>query len=223
MGCLSTICKYLLYGFNLIFVIIGVLLIIFGSLMVSSMHNATDFDGSVKSIAFPVSVLVIGCVTFLVAFFGCCGTIRDNACLTKTYSLCILVLFCLQLSLSIWLFIEFDVFLDIMSDIVDGAWIDNNAEHNYPMDNLQLTFNCCGNEGYGDYGTEVPASCCGYTDRSQQCEASIYTLRPSCKTEFVDFWSSNMNIIRWSSIIIALIELGISAVSFHLANKMSRY
>lgn len=86
MGCLSSICKYLLYCFNLIFVTIGVLLIVFGSLMLSSMQKSTDFEGSVKSLSFPISVIVIGCVTFLVAFFGCCGTIRENACLTKTVS-----------------------------------------------------------------------------------------------------------------------------------------
>ncbi|KAH8285367.1 hypothetical protein KR054_008184 [Drosophila jambulina] len=223
MGCFSSTFKYILYAFNLIFVIIGVLLIIFGSLMVASMQNATDFEGSTKSIAFPVCTLVIGCVTFLVAFFGCCGTIKENACLTTTYSVCMLVLFCLQLSLSIWLFIESDVFLGMMSDIVDGAWTDNNEKHNYPMDNLQLTFNCCGNWGYEDYGNAVPASCCGYSDRSQQCDASIYTLRPGCKKEFVDFWSSNMDIVRWSSMGIALLELGISAVSCRLANKMERY
>ncbi|XP_020815062.1 23 kDa integral membrane protein-like [Drosophila serrata] len=223
MGCLSSTFKYILYAINLIFVIIGVLLIIFGSLMVASMQNATDFEGSTKSLAFPVSVLVIGCITFLVAFFGCCGTIKENACLTTTYSVCMLVLFCLQISLSIWLFVESDVFLGLMSDIVDASWTDNNAEHNYPMDNLQLTFNCCGIVGYQDYGTEVPASCCGYSDRSKRCDVSIYSLRPGCKTEFVDFWSSNMVVIRWSSIVIALVELVISAVSCRLANKMSRY
>ncbi|KAH8304483.1 hypothetical protein KR059_010980, partial [Drosophila kikkawai] len=220
MGCLSTICKYLLYGFNLIFVIIGVLLIIFGSLMVSSMHDATDFDGSVKSIAFPVSVLVIGCVTFLVAFFGCCGTIRDNACLTKTYAICMLILFGLQLALSIWIFSANDKFLTSMGKVVDKAWDENNAAQGYPMDVLQLAFKCCGNQNYQEYGNNVPASCCGYSDRSQTCEQAIYSQRPGCREEFVDFWASNTDIIRWSSLIFALFELGIFIMSCCLASAM---
>jgi len=84
-----------------------------------------------------------------------------------------------------------------------------------------LQFKCCGNAGYTDY-TTVPASCCGYTDRSQTCEAAIYTQRPGCQAEFVDFWASNTDIIRWSSLIIALFELGIFIMSCCLASAMRK-
>ncbi|KAH8254116.1 hypothetical protein KR032_008553 [Drosophila birchii] len=242
MGCLSSTFKYILYAFNLIFVIIGVLLIIFGSLMVASMQNATDFEGSTKSLAFPVAVLVIGCVTFLVSFFGCCGTIKENACLTTTYAICMLILFALQMVLSIWLFIEKDTFLDFMSRLVDRAWIENDSAHGYPMDALQLAVSwlecllncffiinyilylmqlkCCGNQDYGQYGSAVPASCCGYDDRSKECAASIYELRPGCNDEFVNFWASHMDIVRLNSLIIALFQLGIFFISCHLVKAM---
>lgn len=28
----------------------------------------------------PVVVIVIGCIVFLISFFGCCGAIRENRC-----------------------------------------------------------------------------------------------------------------------------------------------
>ncbi|KAH8236974.1 hypothetical protein KR038_001588 [Drosophila bunnanda] len=220
MGCLSSTFKYILYAINLIFVIIGVLLIIFGSLMVASMQNATDFEGSTKSLAFPVCVLVIGCVTFLVAFFGCCGTIKENACLTTTYAICMLILFSLQMVLSVWLFVEKDTFLDYMSRLVDRAWVENDSAHGYPMDALQLALKCCGNQSYGQYGSDVPASCCGYDDRSKECVASIYELRPGCNDEFVNFWASHMDIVRLNSLIIALFQLAIFFIACHLVKAM---
>ncbi|EDW31443.1 GL11134 [Drosophila persimilis] len=159
--------KYLLYFLNLIFVIGGILLIVVGSIMLSTMGNFTAFEGAINTQTIPIIIITIGCVTFLVAFFGCCGTIRENACCTTI-------------------------------------------------------FKCCGNTGYQQYESSVPASCCGYKDRNQVCEAAIYTQRLGCNGEFVDFWASNTDLIRWSSLIIALFELGIFIVSCCLASAMRK-
>ncbi|XP_001360174.1 23 kDa integral membrane protein [Drosophila persimilis] len=222
MNCLSAMFKYLLYFLNLIFVIGGILLIVVGSIMLSTMGNFTAFEGAINTQTIPIIIITIGCVTFLVAFFGCCGTIRENACCTTIYAICMLVLFALQLALSIWIFAANDKFLDKMSTVVNTAWNENNAAQGYPMDALQLAFKCCGNTGYQQYESSVPASCCGYKDRNQVCEAAIYTQRLGCNGEFVDFWASNTDLIRWSSLIIALFELGIFIVSCCLASAMRK-
>lgn len=49
-----------------------------------------------------------------------------------------LILFGLQLALSIWIFAANDKFLTSMSKVVDRAWDENNAAQGYPMDALQL-------------------------------------------------------------------------------------
>ncbi|XP_016957919.1 CD63 antigen [Drosophila biarmipes] len=223
MNCLSAMFKYLLYLLNLIFVAGGILLIVVGSIMLSTMGSFTAFEGAVNTQTIPICIIVIGSVTFLVAFFGCCGTIRENACCTTIYAICMLILFGLQLALSIWIFAANDSFLTSMGKVVDKAMDENDAAQGYPMDALQLAFNCCGNSGYTDYAsTTVPASCCGYKDRSRTCEATIYTQRPGCRAEFVDFWASNTDLIRWSSLIIALFELGIFIMSCCLASAMRK-
>jgi len=78
--------KYLLYLLNLVFVAGGILLIVVGSIMLSTMGNFTAFDGGVNTQTIPICIIVIGSVTFVVAFFGCCGTIRENACCTTIVS-----------------------------------------------------------------------------------------------------------------------------------------
>lgn len=85
-----------------------------------------------------------------------------------------------------------------------------------------LQFTCCGRNSYLDYGTTVPSSCCGYTDRTRTCDASIYTQRVGCYEKFTDFWASYTDLIRWSSLIIALFELGIFVISCCLASAMRK-
>ncbi|EDW74140.1 uncharacterized protein Dwil_GK21772 [Drosophila willistoni] len=221
MNCLSAMFKYLLYILNLVFVAGGILCIVVGSIMLSNMGDFTAFEGAVNTQTIPITIIVIGCVTFIVAFFGCCGTIRENACCTRIYAICMFILFALQLTLSIWIFVQNDKFLNKMGEVVDTAWNENDAAKGAPMDALQLAFKCCGRSSYADY-TVVPASCCGYKDTSRTCESTIYTEREGCREKFVDFWASNTDLIRWSSLIIALCELGIFLLACCLASAMTK-
>lgn len=222
MNCLSSMFKYILYLLNVIFVAGGVLLIVVGSIMLSSMGDFTSFSEAVNTQTIPIIIIIIGCVTFVIAFFGCCGTIRENACCTTIYAVCMFILFALQLTLSIWIFVESDSFLTKMGEIVDTAWNERDSTNSYPMDALQLAFDCCGRTGFEDYEGTVPSSCCGYKDRTATCGYNIYSVRPGCRNEFTDFWRTNMNIIRWSSLFIALFELGIFVISCCLASAMRR-
>ncbi|KAH8267075.1 hypothetical protein KR018_001717 [Drosophila ironensis] len=224
MNCLSSICKYVLYCFNLIFVIVGILLIVFGSLMLTSIENVSDFDGAVTPISFEVITIVIGCVTFLVAFFGCCGTIRENICLTKLYTSMMFVLFILQLVLTCWVFVNRSAFLGDMSKLVSNLW--DNKDYT-AMGLLEDAFGCCGNTGYSDYtntlNTTVPGTCCGFLDRTSTCPTpSVYQSRPGCNAKFTDFWYDNMDIIRWSGLGICIFELVVFLIAGALTNCMRR-
>jgi len=54
------------------------------------------------------------------------------------YAICMLILFGLQLALSIWIFAANDKFLTSMGKVVDKAMDENDAAQGYPMDALQL-------------------------------------------------------------------------------------
>lgn len=49
------------------------------------------------------------------------------------------ILFALQLTLSIWIFVQNDKFLSTMGDLVDTAYNQNDAAKGYPMDALQIS------------------------------------------------------------------------------------
>ncbi|XP_037949755.1 CD63 antigen [Teleopsis dalmanni] len=220
MNCLASIVKYILYLLNLVFVVIGVLLIVLGGLMLGNLNSFTSVDDAVNTEVIPILVIVLGCIVFLVAFLGCCGAIRENSCVMTTYAICMFVIFALQLALVIWVFARYDEFLNTMSDVVQTAWKNNDSAHGMPMDAIQLSFKCCGLNSYQDYNGSVPSSCCGETIGT--CAANIYESRPGCQSAFYDFWSSNMDIIRYAGIGVAIVELVIFTLSCCIASSMRK-
>merc|ERR1712156_1087891 len=62
--------KYLLFAFNLIFLITGLALIITGCVIQGVYSNYLDFLGD-SFFNTPVLLVVVGCIIFFVTFFGC--------------------------------------------------------------------------------------------------------------------------------------------------------
>ncbi|KAJ9598193.1 hypothetical protein L9F63_011131, partial [Diploptera punctata] len=72
--------KYLLFTFNLLFVITGVLIIGVGTTIKAIYSN---FDSILDERFYsPATLLIIiGCIVFIVAFFGCCGAVKESTCM----------------------------------------------------------------------------------------------------------------------------------------------
>ncbi|XP_073845829.1 23 kDa integral membrane protein-like [Musca autumnalis] len=208
MDCMAHIVKYILYIFNLIFVLCGILLIVLGSIMVNNVGGFSDFSDAINTDIIPILIIVLGCIIFVIAFFGCCGAIRESVCCTSIYAVFMFIVFCLQIALVVWMFVKRTDFLNSMDKVVTTVWNENNETNGYPMDALQITFQCCGLNGSNDYtsnGLTVPNSCCGTMNNA--CPATVYEFKPGCRKEFRDFWSTNINIIRYAGIGVAIVEL----------------
>jgi CD63 antigen len=102
MGCLSGIAKYLLFLFNFLIVVCGIVLIAIGAIILvnenKGIESFTDF--SVGGFAIAVGVII-----FLIAFFGCCGAIKENSCLLTSYAVILIVLLILQIVLGALAFV----------------------------------------------------------------------------------------------------------------------
>lgn len=66
--------------------ICGILLIIFGALLLSNVHTVEDFAEALKSQQVPITMIVLGIVILMISFFGCCGAIRESYCMSMTVS-----------------------------------------------------------------------------------------------------------------------------------------
>jgi len=62
------------------------LLIIFGALLFSNVHNMDDFSEAMRTQQVPVTMIVLGTIILLISCFGCCGAIRQSYCMTMTVS-----------------------------------------------------------------------------------------------------------------------------------------
>ncbi|XP_054738361.1 CD63 antigen [Anastrepha obliqua] len=222
MNCLESIVKYLIYIANIVFLVCGILIIILGSLMMGNIGDFSSFEEAINLDTLPILIIILGCIIFVISFFGCCGAIRENSCCMTTYAVFMFILFCLQVALVVWVFVQRAEFLKTMGDLVNTAWNQNDSANNYPMDALQVSFKCCGKTSYADYinaGKSVPVSCCGSLDATS-CSEDVYKTKPGCVDEFVDFWATNTNIIRYAGIAVAAIELAVFTIAFCLASSM---
>lgn len=62
----------------------------------------------------PIVFIVLGSIIFVIAFFGCCGAMRESQCLTNLYATMMLVLIIGQIILASFIFVY-------RTDVTDAA------------------------------------------------------------------------------------------------------
>lgn len=216
--------KYLLFLFNVLCLICGVLLIVFGALLFSSIHSFDDFAEALKTQQIPVTMIVLGSVIVLISFIGCCGAVRESYCLSMVYSALLFVLMVAQLALVAYIWLQKDEYLIYMGDVVEKAWQRRTQKADY-MDAFQISMECCGKDSFLDYtshGYFLPQSCCKDTRFGERCGLdNVY--RVGCKRAFVNFWDKNSDIIKYTGLIIAAIEFVGFVFACCLANNIRNY
>ncbi|CAH2096854.1 unnamed protein product [Euphydryas editha] len=93
--------KYMIFVLNFIFWLFGGLLIGVGLYAFIDKWQATGLIklDTVYDVILNISLLIalLGGVVFIVSFAGCIGALRENTCLLKFYSLCLLILFLVEM------------------------------------------------------------------------------------------------------------------------------
>nr|XP_009675340.1 PREDICTED: tetraspanin-33 [Struthio camelus australis] len=68
-----------------------------------------------------ILLIVVGVLMFLITFCGCIGSLRENICLLQTFSVCLTVVFLLQLAAGVLGFVFSDKARGKVSEIINGA------------------------------------------------------------------------------------------------------
>ncbi|VDO96625.1 unnamed protein product [Soboliphyme baturini] len=84
---MMTLIKYALFLFNFVFWLCGLALIVPGALIQIKNSTYINFLGN-SVLSAPIILIVSGCIVAILGFFGCCGAIRENYCMTMTVSKC---------------------------------------------------------------------------------------------------------------------------------------
>lgn len=163
--------KILLFVFNLLFVIAGIALIATGAYVNIKMDEYYDFFG--KDYLGPgILIIIVGVIIFFIAFFGCCGAIKENYCLTMTFAVSLAIIFILEIAGGITGFVLRDKIEGDVKDVLTDALKNyNKPDHDgvkKTWDKLQEEFECCGVNSSSDWKNEanitIPVSCCKTTN-----------------------------------------------------------
>jgi len=208
--------KYLLFLFNLIFAITGVVFISVGAVILGRYNGYSTFvDNWV--FAAPVLMIIVGVVVFLVSFFGCCGAVKENHCMIITFSVLLLLIFALELGAGISGYMMRGEIGNMLHNHLNETMplYRKNIEIQRSWDVMQHDMECCGINGSTDWWSSgqfvdpnLPASCCKEIAANGQCEYNHASSSPKgCMNELKTKIEDNAVILGAVGIGIALIQL----------------
>ncbi|XP_028170430.1 tetraspanin-33-like isoform X2 [Ostrinia furnacalis] len=152
--------KYMIFALNFIFWLFGGLLIGVGLYAFIDKWQATGLIklDTVYDVMLNISLLIalLGGVVFVVSFAGCVGALRENTCLLKFYSLCLLILFLVEMGGAVCGFVfprSLHGLLELsFTERVVHAYRDDPDLQNF-IDFAQSDFHCFGltSDGYMDW------------------------------------------------------------------------
>lgn len=185
--------KSILFLFNLFFAFTGLILLCIG-LMIKEYF--IQYEKFIDDKYFSASSLLIasGTIIFIIAFFGCCGALRENRCMILTYSVFLAAIMVLELSSGITAYVLSSETSELIERKLNSTMEEYNINKDVTIlwDTVQSEFKCCGLNQYTDWGLvfqnhSLPVSCCefqyGSLDNFTCNSLSPYLYQVPCKTK----------------------------------------
>ncbi|CAH2041196.1 unnamed protein product, partial [Iphiclides podalirius] len=210
MGCGEFLVKYILFFTNLFFALAGLALLGLGiavQLQIASVVNIADVSFQVA----PISSMVVGSIIFLIAFLGCCGAIRESNCMLVTFSILMIVLMILKITLATLIFVNLDSVVSEVPRFLNEAFNRDRVA----FQEVERTFQCCGPNGPLSYqNITLPETCCASTP------CTIINAYSGCDDKVKDLLETFGLAIGVVAIIIVAIELVAVVFGLCLANHV---
>ncbi|XP_039292407.1 CD63 antigen-like [Nilaparvata lugens] len=231
--CSMSVIKYLLFFFNLIFALSGLVLIIVGVMVLLDVGEFSHFLES-KVLAPPIVMIVAGCIVFLIAFLGCCGAIKESYSMLIAFAVLLLVIFIVEMAVGIAAGMAKDEFSNAMRSSLKKS-LNNytiNDEDRKAWDTVQRKLQCCGVDGPRGWLTvfpnnNVPGSCCREPPASANafCRNTLddkIIFQDGCYQKLKNKVKDNIVLIMGVGIGIAFIELAGIVLACCLASAIKK-
>ncbi|XP_023710812.1 CD63 antigen isoform X2 [Cryptotermes secundus] len=162
MGCGITTVKYLLFIFNLVFALCGLAILIAGALSYANIDRVDNHLHNVDVSGSPIALIVVGSIVFIVAFYGCCGAIRESHCMVVTFAVFLLVILITEIAIGIVAFVNRDGWNTAIHDSLTDMFgrYDQDEAIKKDINSLQKALECCGIDGPDYWKTSIPEGCC---------------------------------------------------------------
>lgn len=215
----ESLARFFLFGFNFVFVLTGIALIAMGGYIQSEMTQYLDFIGS-QYLNTGVVLIIVGVVIFGIAFLGCCGAMKHNACMLLTFATLLSIIFIAEVALVIVCYVFKDDAEPFIKDNMRET-LDNYGKPGFEgvaevWDILQSEYKCCGIESAGDWaGKGVPPFTSGQTPDSccvdEVVEGCGLAAKPKyqegCLVKFVGVLKGNVPVVAGVGVGVALIQI----------------
>eukprot|EP00096_Caligus_rogercresseyi_P006088 TRINITY_DN22262_c0_g1_i1.p1 TRINITY_DN22262_c0_g1~~TRINITY_DN22262_c0_g1_i1.p1 ORF type:complete len:244 (-),score=-26.16 TRINITY_DN22262_c0_g1_i1:70-801(-) len=164
--------KYTMFVFNLLFFLCGAALLAVGIWVLVDGNSFMSLVADNTVIFNAVYIIIaVGAALLVIAFFGCCGAIKENKCLLGTYFAIVLIIFIVEIIGGILAFVYFpqveSYVVNSMNDYVESS---NTSVVTASWNTLQSVFQCCGYSNYSNWADSnftsstanapFPTSCC---------------------------------------------------------------
>ena len=219
----SRVLKYLLFIFNLLFLLAGLALIIIGAVATAKLTPYSNVAG-VHFNGVGVFLIVIGFVVFLISFFGCLGAYKENYCLLVVFIVLMVITLLLLIAAIIAAFVMRNQVTKLITDGFNGTIAEYKDPKNDPItdlwDSIQKDLGCCGSSNYSDWlsnpylrnTSSTPDSCCLPEARKAECgkeqaksPSQIY--KDGCSEKVSNLVFSNVVAVGGAAVAIGILML----------------
>lgn len=218
-GCSMKLAKGLLFLFNFIFFLAGLIILVIASMALASLEKAEFLNGSLPGAT--IFILVVGAIIMTIAFFGCCGAFTENYCMVVTFCGVMIAIFVMELGGIIGVYVAKDDIeglvsrgmINSMNNYGQQGWDDSTSA----WEDMQTGLHCCGTLGPQDWNAttygEIPGSC--YNEAG-------YVYQTGCLEILILWCQANMLSIAGAFIGLVVIQIFGIGISCALAREVKR-
>lgn len=212
----NQIIKLILFIFNFLWLLFGLVLITVGALIYTECKLFVDSLKDIDLPAFAIFLLVIGVITVIISFCGCCGAIQESQCLTVTYSVMLFLIIIIEITVAIVIFVKMreDAVEEFINKNIQAVF--DEPKYKEEVNKLQELFECCGTTGSKSWNGTVPYSCC---PENKACTSDKY-FEKGCAQMLIDFIVKYKNVLGLSTLGFAIVEFIAFVFSCILAKNM---
>lgn len=225
LGCGPLTIKYLVFIFNFVFFLTGLVLIVMGGIAQGFFSSYMDFFGG-KYETPAIGLIILGSIILVISFFGCCGAKKENVYMLRIFAFLMVVVLLLEFAAAITVAVlrpDIEKLVKENMNKTMNGYGDKKSLVTKTWDDLQQNYHCCGTTNFTDweetsYGRNVtilgvPDSCC--KNVAEGCGHNIFNLtKPDeeiytegCFFALTNSARANLGAIIGSIVIIALLQV----------------